>query len=40
VSERPAFLDKYRQELEMAYLPQSDGKVLLFYPRLFLVAQR
>ncbi len=40
VSERPAFLEKYRQELEMAYLPQADGKVLLLYPRLFLVAQR
>jgi trans-aconitate 2-methyltransferase len=38
--ERPAFLAQYRRELEMAYMPQPDGKVLLLYPRLFFVAQR
>ncbi len=38
--ERAAFLTQYRRELEMAYTPQADGKVLLFYPRLFFVAQR
>ena len=38
--ERPGFLAQYRRELEMAYLPQADGKVLLLYPRLFFVAQR
>ncbi len=40
VSERSTFLAQYRQELEMAYTPQADGKVLLLYPRLFFVAQR
>ncbi len=38
--EAPAFLAHYRRELEMAYTPQADGKVLLLYPRMFLVAQR
>ncbi len=38
--ERPEFLEQYRRELEMAYTPQADGKVLLLYPRLFFVAQR
>ncbi|MCI4684571.1 trans-aconitate 2-methyltransferase [Candidatus Rhodoblastus alkanivorans] len=38
--EAPAFLAHYRRELEMAYTPQADGKVLLLYPRLFFVAQR
>lgn len=38
--ETPAFLAHYRRELEMAYTPQADGKVLLLYPRLFFVAQR
>jgi trans-aconitate 2-methyltransferase len=37
--ETDAFLAQYRRELEMAYLPQDDGKVLLHYPRLFFVAQ-
>jgi trans-aconitate 2-methyltransferase len=37
--ETEAFLAQYRRELEMAYLPQDDGKVLLHYPRLFFVAQ-
>ena len=35
-----AFLAQYRRELEMAYTPQSDGRVLLLYPRLFFVAQK
>ena len=38
--EAPAFLAHYRRELEMAYTPQADGKVLLLYPRLFFVAQK
>jgi trans-aconitate 2-methyltransferase len=38
--ETKAFLVQYRRELEMAYTPQADGKVLLLYPRLFFVAQR
>jgi trans-aconitate 2-methyltransferase len=37
--EAEAYLAHYRRELEMAYLPQDDGKVLLHYPRLFFVAQ-
>ncbi len=37
--ESAAFLAQYRRELEMAYLAQDDGKVLLHYPRLFFVAQ-
>jgi trans-aconitate 2-methyltransferase len=40
VDEIPAFLAQYRRELELAYAPQNDGKVLLHYPRLFFVAQR
>jgi trans-aconitate 2-methyltransferase len=35
-----AFLAQYRRELEMAYTPQSDGRVLLLYPRLFFVARK
>ncbi len=38
--ETAAFLVQYRRELEMAYTPQADGKVLLLYPRVFFVAQR
>ncbi len=38
--EQTAFLAHYRRELEMAYTPQDDGKVLLLYPRLFFIAQR
>ena len=38
--ETAAFLAQYRRELEMAYTPQADGKVLLLYPRVFFVAQR
>ena len=38
--ETPAFLAQYCRELEMAYTPQADGKVLLLYPRLFFVAQK
>ena len=37
---RCAFLGRYREGLREAYPPQSDGKVLLPYPRLFLVAVR
>lgn len=38
--ERCAFLDRYREGLAEAYPPQSDGKSLMPYPRLFLVATR
>lgn len=39
-AERAAFLARYRAELDAAYPSQSDGKVLLRYPRLFLVARK
>jgi len=39
-SERQAFLARYEEELAAAYPRQSNGKVLLRYPRLFFVAQR
>ncbi len=38
--ERAAFLEAYQARLEEPYHPQQDGKVLLAFPRLFLVAQR
>jgi trans-aconitate 2-methyltransferase len=38
--ERCAFLDRYREGLREAYPAQSDGRVLLPYPRLFLVGVR
>jgi len=38
--ERCEFLASYRKGLREAYPAQSDGKVLLAYPRLFLVATR
>ncbi len=38
--ERCTFLSRYRDGLREAYPAQSDGKVLLPYPRLFLVAVR
>lgn len=38
--ERCLFLDRYRNALGDAYPPRSDGKVLMSYPRLFIVAIR
>ena len=38
--ERCAFLGRYRDGLRDAYPAQPDGKVLLAYPRLFIVAVR
>ena len=38
--ERCAFLARYRDGLRTAYPAQSDGRVLLTYPRLFIVATR
>lgn len=38
--ERCAFLGRYREGLSEAYPAQSDGTVLLPYPRLFMVAVR
>lgn len=39
-SEQTAFLQAYLTEIRQAYLPRSDGKVLLAFPRLFMVAQK
>jgi trans-aconitate 2-methyltransferase len=38
--ERPQFLESYQARLADAYRPRVDGKVLLRFPRLFVVAQR
>jgi len=38
--ERRAFLGRYRDELAAAYPVQSDGRVLLRYPRLFIVLRK
>lgn len=39
-SERAAFLARYRNELAKGYPTQSNGKVLLRYPRLFFVLRK
>ncbi|MDR3474631.1 MAG: trans-aconitate 2-methyltransferase [Devosia sp.] len=38
--ERQAFLDAYLERIAAAYPPTNDGRVLLRFPRLFMVAQR
>ena len=38
--EQEAFLENYRARLAKAYTPRIDGKVLLRFPRLFIVAMR
>lgn len=38
--ERAAFLAEYTARIAAAYLPAANGKVLLRFPRLFIVAQR
>jgi trans-aconitate 2-methyltransferase len=38
--ERRAFLAQYREEIGAAYPPLADGRVLLPFPRLFIVAVR
>lgn len=38
--ERAAFLTSYEAEIAASYPPQTDGKVLLKFPRLFIVATR
>jgi trans-aconitate 2-methyltransferase len=37
---REAFLSKYTDEISHAYPPRRDGKVMLRFPRLFMVAVR
>jgi trans-aconitate 2-methyltransferase len=39
-AERTAFLADYEARIAAAYPPAVDGKVLLRFPRLFIVAQR
>jgi trans-aconitate 2-methyltransferase len=39
-NEREAFLARYREAIAESYAPRADGKVLLPYPRLFIVARR
>ena len=38
--QRKAYLQRYLEEMKKAYEPLSDGRVMLRYPRLFLVAVR
>jgi len=38
--ERQAFLSRYLEKIAAAYPPAADGKVLLRFPRLFIVAVR
>ena len=40
VPQRKEFLTQYTARVAASYLPQQDGKVLLHFPRLFLVAVR
>ena len=37
---RPTFLAAYTAEIEKAYPRSADGKVLMAFPRLFIIAER
>ncbi|THD44913.1 MAG: trans-aconitate 2-methyltransferase [Bradyrhizobium sp.] len=39
-AEREAFLARYREAIAQSYAPRHDGKILLPYPRLFIVARQ
>lgn len=38
--QQAAFLERYQAAIAEAYPPQADGRVLLPFPRLFVVARR
>ncbi len=38
--QRPAFLKEYLRAIEEAYPARADGRVLLAFPRLFIVARK
>ena len=38
--QQPAFLEAYTARIAKAYPPRTDGKVVLAFPRLFIVVQR
>ncbi|WP_120498083.1 trans-aconitate 2-methyltransferase [Kiloniella sp. EL199] len=38
--ERKAYLEQYLDKIKQAYKPLKDGRVLLTFPRLFIVAQK
>jgi trans-aconitate 2-methyltransferase len=37
---QPSFLAEYERRVALAYPPRSDGRLLLAFPRMFIVAQR
>jgi len=39
-SEQPQFLEDYTARIAQAYPPRSDGKVVLAFPRIFIVAKK
>jgi trans-aconitate 2-methyltransferase len=39
-ADRPAFLADYSARIERAYPPMADGRRLLAFPRLFVLAAR